>query len=255
MPKVTKLLDATIDEVENAKMTAVSLLQNSTPANALDLFYTDNLEEIEKGIRDLNAFSNKAWILSALLLYTLVYNKSIYQQSGLTWKEYSKEARERLGLEPRDISDQLSAARFFIMNYAELERQGFNPANNNRKLARAEVATQLCGNVHETIKHLVNDTWQQFSDWYYSFKPQKLLNTEIKRPDIKINKGSIYIGKIKAVEISDKLPEEERERIENYIDSIFEAIRQGLEPAIVPCYDKKEANNMVRLRDKFRQGK
>ena len=255
MSKVTKLLDASVDEIENAKMTAVSLLKDSSPENTLDLFYTDNLEEIENGIKKLNSFSNKAWILSALLLYTLVYNKSLYSQSGLSWKEYSAQARDRLGLEPRDISDQLSAARFFIMNYAELERQGFNPANNNRKLARAELATELCGDVHETIQHLVNDTWQQFSDWYYSFKNANQIEEEIKRPEIKIEKTSVFIGDIEAVKVSEKLPDAEKEKINGYITKIFDALRKGYEPAIVPCYDTKEANNMVKLRDKYRQKK
>lgn len=254
--RVNKVIDAGIDEVESAKETAVSLMQGNTSVDALDLFYNDDLEYIENGIKKLNDYSNKSWLLSSILLYTLIYNKGLYTQSGLSWAEYSMASRERLGLEQRDITEQLSAARFFIMNHAELQRQGFNPVGTNRKLARAELATELCGNVHETIKHLVNDTWSDFNNWYSSFKKKNLIsNSDIKREDVKIKDNKFYIGNVEAIKISAKVPEEDRVRLEKYIKEIFDSIRKGYEPAIVPCYDKKEANNMVRLRDKFRQGK
>ena len=256
MPRVNKIIDATVDEVEAAKETAVVLMQGNTSVDALDLFYNDNLEFIENGIRNLNDYSNKAWLLSSILLYTLIYNKGLYVQSGLSWNEYSKKARERLGLEPRDISEQLSAARFFIQHHAEMIRQGFDVSGSNRKLARAELATKLCGDFHVTIQHLVKDTWVEFNEWYSSFKTKKLLQpTEYKRDDIDIKGNKVYIqGKV-AVSISDKISEQDRVRIEKYIGQIFEAIKQGYEPAIVPVYDDREAKNLFNLRDKYRQKK
>lgn len=252
--RITKSIDATVDEIESAKQTAVALMEDS-PFNAEDLFFCDDLEYIETGIRKLNSFSNKSWLLSSILLYTLIFNKALYTQSGLTWAEYAKEARQRLGLEQRDISDQLSAARFFILNHAELERQGFNPAGNNKKLARAELATQLCKDVHLTIKHICNDTLAEYKAWYSSYKPKKALPTVYKREDIEIKNEGVYINGIAAIKVSDKIPPQDKERLDKYIKQIFEAIAQGYEPAIVPCYDEREAGNMVRLRDKFRQGK
>lgn len=129
MARTNKTIDASIDEVESAKETAVALISNSTTPDALSLFYTEDLHEIEAGIKKLNDFSNKSWLLSSILLYTLIYNKNLYLQSGLGWADYSKQARERLGLDPRDITEQLSAARFFILNHEELERAGFEPAH------------------------------------------------------------------------------------------------------------------------------
>ena len=191
------------------------------------------------------------------MLYTLVYDKELYTQSGLDWAEYSKQARERLGLDPRDITEQLSAARFFIKNHNELERAGFNPIGNNRKIARAELATELCGDVHEVIKHLVSDTWQQYKDWYASFKLKKAIKDDNykKRTDLLINGNTFIIGDIEAVKIADNIPEQDKERLNSYIKQIFEAMQKGEELAIVPVYDKKEAAIMPRLRDKYRQGK
>lgn len=252
MPRVNKVIDATSDEVEEAKNTAISLMKDSASSNAIDLFFSSNLVEIEQGIKRLNDFSNKSWLLSSILLYTLIYNKNLYMQSGLAWYDYSRQARERLGLEPRDITEQLSAARFFIRNHKALERAGFNPVGANRKLARAELATDLCKDANETIKHLVSDSWAEFNAWYSSFKskPQAI---EYKRDDIEIKKDKFYIKGVEAVTVSDSIPDDDRKKIESYIFQIFDALRKGYEPAIIEVYDKKEANRLAMLRDKERQ--
>ncbi|MCR5314197.1 MAG: hypothetical protein K6E54_11255 [Bacteroidaceae bacterium] len=255
MARTNKAFDATIDTIESAKETAVALMQNAT-VDALDLFYTDDLEYIENGIKKLNDYSNKSWLLSAILLYTLVYDKGLYAQSGLSWIDYQKEARERIGLDQRDISNQLSCARFFINNRAELERQGFTPEGKAKNLSRAEQALELSGDVHEVIKHVVNDTFLEFKEWYSSFKEKKALpTTENKREDIEINKDKFYINKVEAVKISDKIPESDKVRLEKYLNQIFDAMKRGFEPAIIECYDGKEARALPKLRDKYRQGK
>lgn len=251
----TKIINASIDEIEAAKETAVSLISDSNITTAIELFYSENLDEIESGIKRLNDFSNKSWLLSSILLYTLIYNRDLYRQSGLSWSEYSKQARERLGLDPRDITEQLSAARFFIMNHNALERAGFNPIGSNRKLSYAELATELCGDVNMTITHIVNDTWKDFKDWYSQYKQKKALPQELKRPDVQINGDKFIINGIEAVKIDDSIPSNDKARLTEYIKQIFEAIQQGYEPAIVPVYDKKEAMLLPRLRDKYRQGK
>ena len=128
----------------------------------------------------------------------------------------------------------LSASRFFIQHHAELERQGFDPSGNNRKLARAELATELSGYVHAVIKHLVADSWTEFKDWYSSFKVKAIQSpADIKRPDIDIKGKKVYIQGIEAVKVSDKIPQGDKERIENYIEKIFDAIKKGLETVIV----------------------
>ena len=255
--RTNKIIDASIDEVQVAKESAIALVQGSVvQQTAEDLFYTDNLEEVEKGLKSLNEFSNKAWLLSAIVLYTIIYNNELYTQSGLSWEEYSKQARERIGIEQRDISEQLSASRFYIQHHAELERKGFDPSGNNRKLARAELATELSGDVHAVIKHLVADSWTEFKDWYSSFKVKAIdASNDIKRPDIEVKGKKVYIQGIEAIKVSDKIPPNDKDRLEKYITQIFDAMRKGLEPAIVQCYDEREARVLTKLRDKYRQGK
>lgn len=142
----------------------------------------------------------------------------------------------------------------YIKNYVELDRQGFDSVGNNRKLARTEFATELCGDVHETIKHLVNDTWADFNAWYSSFKPRKSLPVEeIKNDEIDFKDSKIYIKGKPAVTFSKTVPDEYKVKLEKYMEQIVSAIRHGYEPAIVDCYNEKEARNLVNLRDKYRQ--
>ncbi len=85
---------------------------------------------------------------------------------------------------------------------------------------------------------------------------QKALPTiENKRDDIEIKKDKFYINKVEAVKVSDKKTEADKERIEKYLGQIFDAMQRGFEPAIIECYDEKEARVLSKLRDKYRQGK
>lgn len=254
--RVTRTIDATTDELEDAKQSAVSFLGDSSPTGTLDLFYTENLDELERGIKNLNEFSSKAWLLSSLLLYTLIYNEELYRQSGLDWFHYSRQSRERLGLDNREITEQLSAARFYIKHHKALERKGFKVNGSSRKLARAELALHLCGDIDETIGHLVNDTWSEFNAWYSSFKEAKKIEQNAgTRADIRVDGDRFIIGDIDAVTISSDIAESDRERLKGYMRAIFETLSAGYEPAIVATYDKKEAALMPKLRDKFRRGK
>ena len=256
MPRVTKAIDASVNQLESAKETAAALMKDTTSIKAIDLFYSEDLKYIENGIKNLNDFSSKSWLLSAILIYTLIYDKGLFAKTGLSWYEYSKQARERLGLDEREISEQLSSARFFIRHHKELERQGFHPLGNYNKLCHAELAEKLSGDVHAVIKHIVNDTWSDFKLWYSSFKEKKALPVnENYRDDIVVKNSRFYINKVEAVKVSDKIPKADKAQIEKYLAQIFEIMKNGDVPAIVSTYNEKEARILPRLRDKYRQGK
>ena len=244
------------DQVEQAKNAVVELTKQNANINALDLFYSEDLIEIEKGIRQLNEYSSKCWILSAIALYTLIYDKSIYTQSGLDWQTYQKQAKERLGLDPREISEQLSGARFFIANRVKLINSGWTTSTPNKNLARGILATELSGSLDDTVYHIVNDSTRAFTDWYQSFKmiPNQP-EPEDKRPDITFTKNNVQVNGVNVVTISDQLPEQERTQLERYLTQIYTALKHGEIPAIVPVYDDKEAKNLINLRDKYRQKK
>lgn len=248
-------IDNSAEDLFEVRQTALELAgQNNV--NIDDVFFMDTLEQIEHNIKSLNEYSDKCWLLSSILLYSLVYNKEMYTQSGLSWQEYVAHAKQRLGLSKDDISRQLSGARFFIAHHQALKLAGWTPLGGSRKLALAGLALENSGDLNAVIQHLVNDSVREFVAWYTSFKnitPQ--IEVEDKRPDILITDKGITIGGINAVTISDKLPENEKNLLEKYLGQIYTALKQGDVPAIVPCYDENEAKSLIRLRDKNRQKK
>lgn len=114
--------------------------------------------------------------------------------------------------------------------------------------------TELSGDVHEVITHLISDTWADYYDWYTSFKTKKAL-PEIKREDIQVRNNKFYIGEKEAIKISSDIQEQDKTRLEKYITEIFEILQSGNEPAIISVYDDKEARALNKLRDKYRQKK
>lgn len=244
------------DNLEEAKAEAMSLVGKNLPS-AIDVFYEDDLDRIENNIKTLNEFSSKCWLISAIALFTLIYDNQAYAKSGLTWNEYLHESRARLGLDPRNISEQLSSARFFIKHHKKLTKAGWTP-RNLEILARAELAYELSGDLDLTIEHIVNDTFKDFKAWYQSFKEPLLLETpsqhEISRK-VTYNKGVLKINGQSALTVGDGLSEEDKAKLEVYLRKIADSLKAGYEPAIIPVYDQKEANVLVRLRDKNRSGK
>ena len=226
--RVTRTIKTTPAEIESAKESAIALI-GKTEISTVDLFKLNNLEKLEEGLRNLNNFAIKARLLSSLLLYTIVFNEEVYKQSGLDWIHYSRQSRERLGLDQREITDQLSLARFFIRNHKELQEEGFTLEGNLNKLARAELAEKLSGSTKKTINHLISDSWVDFKEWYTSFKPKKDTDS-IKGFHIAGKK--FLVGSIEAVKVSDKIPATDRTKLQRCIKAIFQIIADGKEPEI-----------------------
>lgn len=250
------------DSVADAKKSVKSLMaKNEVPMDFTNLLDNDNLAEVENGIRQMNEFADKCWLLSSIMIYTLIYDKNMYEQSGLNWLEYVAQSKERLGIEPTDFSMCLCTAKFFIKYHRDLVKAGWNPVGSRRKLARAELALALSGDLNATINHLVNDSWRDFFAWYSEIKnPEKYIGTnkpvETVRKDIKITKkGKITVGGVVPVTIADELSPEDKSRLQDLILQYFECLQTGDYPALIPTYDEREASSLVSMRDKRRQSK
>lgn len=228
--RVTKGIAVSESDFEEAKETALKLVGNESTTNLIiKSFSTGNLDAFEAQIKQLNVFASKAWLLSSLLLYTVIFNDKLYEQSGLEWKDYTKESRKRLGIDGRDMTEQLSIARFFIQYHKKLFAAGFTPDGNFQKLARAELALSLCGDVDETCEHLVNDSWIKFKSWYSSFKKNKKEQNGILIPrlDVHFSNGRFFIGQTEAVKISDDIPEFDKKKITACMEKFFMALSKG----------------------------
>lgn len=255
----TKSLNVSVNELEAARNYAVELTEGYIPSgkSITDLFYSTNLKDIEEGIAKLNKVSEATWLLSAMLIYTLVFDKNLYQQSGKPWSIYVSEARERIGLSQPEISAQMSAARFFIRHHAKLKRVKWKPTGSNRKLARAEYAYEISGDLDATIKHLKKDTFEEFKEWYSSFNVQKALPlpTENIREDISVSRKGVQIDGKELFSVNKDIPEEEQNRFYEIAAKAYTLIKNGYKPLIIDVYDDKEAKSLVRMRDEARKNR
>lgn len=228
--------------LQQAKETAVVLV--SGQVDALELLNSTNLEEIENGIKKLNEYTEKCWLLSSIVLYTMVYDKNLYEQSGLSWVEYLAQSRSRLNMDKRDVTEQLSSARFFIKNHKKLVEAGWKPSGSSRKMARAELALELSGDLDLTIQHLANDTWKDFNDWYSGYRVRVLMESPSPIKEIEIRKNEFLIGGKIAVTISDDLDEEDRLKLQVYLNKIFTAMKNGEEPMFTEISEIKDAQRL-----------
>lgn len=88
-----RAIENTSNKMEKAKTAVLELSKQATDRNVSDLFYSDDLTEVENGVKMLNEMSERCWLLSAILIYSIVYDKEMYQKSGLMWEYYVKESK------------------------------------------------------------------------------------------------------------------------------------------------------------------
>lgn len=229
------------EKLEAAKKTAIKLTKDNV--NAKKLLESTDLKEIESGIKKLNEYKDKCWLLSALLLYTKIYDMNIFEQSGLSWTSYLAETKVRLGLDKRDVSEQLSSARFFMKYQDKLIEKGWNPVGSASKLARGELALELSDDLDGTIDHIVNGSFRDFKEWYSSFKVKTLMypTEEPPKKDVEIEKNVFKINGKVAVTISEEIDEGDKLKLQVYLNKIFNAMKQGVDPMEVMLTEAVEA--------------
>ena len=73
------VIDGTTDSIADAKWTAPVLMQGNTGIKSFtQLFDNSKLEDVEAGVRELNSMSDKCWLLSALVIYAVIYDENMY---------------------------------------------------------------------------------------------------------------------------------------------------------------------------------
>lgn len=251
--------DFTDEQVAKAKDTALSIV--STKNNNIDLssyLNVDSLEAVEEGIRKLNDASNGAWLLSSLLLYQCVYDKSLFSQSGLdSWEDYVFNSKKRLGMSRLQVSRSLLAAKFFIEYNDKLMEHGYTP-RVFQSLSFGYNAIKATGDVDGVIEHICSDSAHEFENWFRSFKEVQKLdapNSELIRDDILIQDDGVYIAGQSLFTVSDDIPEADKVQFLKLMEQVYSAVKDGYEPAIIPVVDDNEAKTLVKLRDKDRQGR
>lgn len=190
---------------------------------AAEIFDYADLQDFEGKLRRMNEQTAAAWFVEALAIYTILWDGDLYKTSGLTWKQYKADTGKRLGLLKRDFSDYFLAGKFLAEHGKQLFLSGFDPIRSSRKLARADLALRLCGDVDQVIDHLVNDQWEEFHAWYSGMKELALPGPvkKAKKREIAVIDGRVFINGKEPVRISRSVTEKERKDLERLVANYF----------------------------------
>lgn len=189
-----------------------------------------SLSEIEKGIKRLNEQTSAVWFITSLAIYSVVYDGELYSESGLKWKEYRSQTRERFGMDYQDFSEALSAGKFIAEHGKELFAAGWKPERSMRKLARANLALKLCGDPSVVINHLVNDQWIDFKAWYSGIGTSRAI--ELQKPvvgpgEISFKRGRVFVNGVEPVAVSKEIPEDDQKAIMKLVADYFRGKTQS----------------------------
>ncbi len=187
----------------------------------------ESLSELEDGIKRINDQTSAAWFIISLAIYSVIYDGELYTSSGLTWRQYRSETRERFGMDYQDFSEALSAGKFIQEHGRELFAAGWKPERSMRKLARANLALKICGDPSMVIDHLVNDQWIDFKAWYAGLKntliPGPIDKSQVSQGQrvIEIKRGKILIDGVEPVTIADTVPADEKKELLDLIRAFY----------------------------------
>lgn len=226
--------------------------QDETEGYDLNFMYSDSLEELEDGVRKAEKLNNAVWFMQAIAIYR-IFNDLLFVQSGLTKQEYEQQARSRLNMDRRRLSDMYQAGSFIYRYHSKMIEKGWTPEGQARKMTYADRALRRHGDPNVVIDHLINDSKEEFAE--FAKGEQNATRTQDLQPrdDITMRKDTVYIGGVPAVTLSDELPKDEKTAAWTYIKKLFSAIRDGYYPEIVPCYDSSEGKRIQNLLKKDRQ--
>ena len=82
MPKTNAIVNESLSVLEQAKESAKEILESEKPYLE-SIFDGKTLVEVESGIKNLNNYSEKCYIASALALYSIIYDQQLYTESWI----------------------------------------------------------------------------------------------------------------------------------------------------------------------------
>lgn len=253
MAKRTEVLDGTVQTSQNYELVEQTYYDEQEEYDT-HFMYSDSLEELEEGIKKAEKITTVAWFMTSIAVFR-IFNDLLFTQSGLTKKEYEKQARQRLGLDRRRLSDAYQSGSFLTRYHGKLLEKGWTPEGQQRKLAYADRALRRHKNVDNVITHLVEDTKEQFEE--YAKGPENATKAFDLNPrdDVEIGRNKITIQGIDAVTVSNDLPKDEKTMAWTHVKKLFQAIRDGYYPEILYCYDAGEGKRMQNALKKDRQSR
>jgi DNA mismatch repair ATPase MutL len=216
---------------------------------AIQAFSTKDIGTIEQTMIAL-ANNAKAAILLIGIGCVIIDREALYESLGYTsYLDYAKHLYEGQGMAPQTISDAKIIAEVFIDHFSNLNKAGFKIENNAHKLRYLKVALQKYSHAKSSVyKKIAASTFSEFKEWATASDEP---DTSYK-PVIKVTATKILIDGNDILNLSEDLPEGEREYLSKYLGEVYKIRATGNEPFIMETYDAGEQRAILTFQKKFR---
>lgn len=217
---------------------------------SLDFLYSDNLEEIENGIKQAY-LGVEASILVIALAIVKIEREALYIQAGYTsLTDYLNNSELRLKMPKQTVTTYKRIGEAYLKYKNELQKYGFIETGNLNKLRYLEAALEKHEDKNAVFKMLNTATFREFLE-FAKAEPQQ----EKYIPRTEINGSDILIDGVKAISIPETLDENLRQEIQNLIIEFFRIKKSGNIPYLVETYDKGEQNAINNFLKRYRSKK
>lgn len=223
----------------------------------LDFVHSNNLEEIEAGIKE--TIRGVSWAnLTLCLAFAKIDGEALYVQAGYkSYLQYLDQAEERVSMPRQTISDYKRMGETYLKYKADLQLSGFKEEGNLHKLRFLERALEL-HNPDEVFKRIANDSFRGFKDYAAGGSPSERPDSRPVRqyiPEIHITPKRIMVDGRNILNFSRDLDERTREELTDYLKKIYEVRAAGNRPYVLNVYDEQEAQAVERYLQRYRRSK
>ena len=215
----------------------------------LDFGRSDNLEEIEAGIKETARGLNWA-NLAICLAFAKIDREALYAQAGYkSYLQYLDQAEDRIDMSRKSMSDYKRMGEAYLDHKPELQLAGFQPEGHLNKLRYLEQALKAHG-PDEVFQRIANDPFRRFRDYATGGSPSERSDVEPMMqylPDIQITPERIVVDGKNILNFPGDLDERTKGELTDYLKQIYEVRAAGNRPYVLNVYDEQEATAVERF--------
>ncbi len=211
--------------------TTKEVLEAPTDQYSLDFYNSDNLAEVENGIKDV-----QTGILTSHLAVSLgianIDRKALYIQAGYkTYTKYFKEADIKLNMPKQTISDYKKIGEAYLRNRSELKRIGFQREGNLHKLRFLDQALQK-HDPDEVFKRFKSESFRKFKEYAEESERSDSITRVPQDYTISTTKDRISLDGNPVLSFDPELPELERKGVSAAVREYYRTFKRNLRTVV-----------------------
>ncbi|MCM1220318.1 MAG: hypothetical protein NC548_38130 [Lachnospiraceae bacterium] len=216
-----------------------------------DILQSNNLDDLEQGIRQAKKTGDFAWYVIAVSLAKII-DGGLYIQAKMTQKEYKEHIQARLGLDNRRVSDFLQAGRFLIDHGQKLINLGWRPEGMQVKIRLANSAKKAIKNETKLLEAIMHESNAGFRALISQkkYKKKSPMSSSISQKDSKL-----YLDGKEFLSVAPNLPADLAQDIQMIFEALIESRANKGRIACFAVDTRRQAQNAPRIFHDFIRGK